>query len=59
MRDMKQQTKVVRSVDGKYMAKLSRVCVCGHALGVHDAEKPYPFEDADCDGFKKAKNQPE
>lgn len=45
-----------RQRNGQYGSKLETMCVCGHTLGEHDAERPYARDDEfHCDGFKKAK----
>ena len=49
-----------REANGKFVAHLDRVCVCGRTLGNHLSERPYPQDDTsdgfpDCEGFKKAR----
>ncbi len=46
---------VRRDADGTYNHGLDRVCVCGRRKGEHDADRPYPGGEFDCDGFKAAK----
>jgi hypothetical protein len=43
--------------NGQYTHALERVCRCGHRKGLHDAVKPWPYEEADCEGFKPARTK--